>query len=276
MKIFDLTNMKVENKKGVIYMRNNIKNIKTSIISGIIFLAVLCLVIAIVPTGALAESIDSDNDGMSDDWELFIGLNATNPADAELDPDNDGYTNLQEFEGKSDPFDQKDIPAVTESNKNEIQSLIAIGAALAIGIAGIGSATGIGIAGAAGVAATGEKPDVFGRSLVFQILPMTQVVYGFIFAVLLLLGAGILAGEGRPEVFTQPSIGLAAIAIGLGVGLTGLSAIGQGITASASIGSYARNREVFGRGMIFTVMSETIAVFGFIIGLFILLGFGLL
>jgi V/A-type H+-transporting ATPase subunit K len=238
--------------------------------------AIVSVFMLSLPLNVNAEIVDNDSDNMADEWEDFVGLNASNPDDADQDPDNDGYTNLEEFEGKSDPFNQKDIPEVSEDKKNELKSMIAIGAALAIGIAGIGSATGIGIAGAAGVGATGEKPEVFGRSLVFQVLPMTQVVYGFIFAVLLLIGSGILAGEGRADVFTQPYIGFAAIAIGLGVGLTGLSAIGQGITASASIGSYARNKEVFGRGMIFTVMSETIAVFGFIIGLFILLGFGFL
>jgi V/A-type H+-transporting ATPase subunit K len=257
-------------------MVDKIKYFRPGIVSGLIFATMVCIMLFVMPSSVSAEIIDNDSDGMADDWEMHVGLNATSDADAELDPDNDGFTNLEEYEGKSNPFDQNDIPTVTDDKRNELKGYIAIGAALAIGIAGIGSATGIGIAGAAGVGATGEKPEVFSRSLMFQVLPMTQVVYGFIFSVLLLVGAGILAGEGRPEIFTQPHIGLAAIAIGLGVGLTGLSAIGQGITASASIGSYARNKEVFGRGMIFTVMSETIAVFGFIIGLFILLGFGFL
>jgi V/A-type H+-transporting ATPase subunit K len=257
-------------------MKNKTKKIRMGLTAAVILLALTALIFSIVPGSVSAQIIDEDGDKMADEWEAFVGLNSSDASDASLDPDNDGFTNLQEFDGKSNPFDQEDTPEGAGDKKNELQGMIAIGAALAIGIAGIGSATGIGIAGAAGVGATGEKPEVFGRSLVYQVLPMTQVVYGFIFAVLLLIGAGILAGEGRPEVFTQPFIGLAAIAIGLGVGLTGLSAIGQGITASASIGSYARNKEVFGRGMIFTVMSETIAVFGFIIGLFILLGFGFL
>jgi len=257
-------------------MHDKSKVYRNGLLGTMLILLVLGTFCVFLPLNAAAESEDLDSDGMADEWEQFIGLNSSDPNDASLDPDNDGYSNLEEYEGKSNPFDQKDIPVVSESQKNEIKGLIAIGAALAIGIAGIGSATGIGIAGAAGVGATGEKPEVFGRSLVFQVLPMTQSIYGLIFAVLLLLGAGILAGEGSAVVFSQPYVGLAAIAIGLGVGLTGLSGIGQGITASASIGSYARNKEVFGRGLIFTVISETIAVFGFIIGLFILLGFNLM
>lgn len=43
---------------------------------------------------------DSDNDGMPDGWELYVGLNPLSPAnnpDYNLDPDNDGLTNAQEF-----------------------------------------------------------------------------------------------------------------------------------------------------------------------------------
>lgn len=42
-------------------------------------------------------SIDSDHDGMPDEWELAVGLNPANPADARLDRDRDGYTNIEEY-----------------------------------------------------------------------------------------------------------------------------------------------------------------------------------
>jgi V/A-type H+-transporting ATPase subunit K len=159
----------------------------------------------------------------------------------------------------------------------DTQALIAIGAALAIGIAGIGSATGIGIAGASGIGATAEKPDRFGKSLVLQAMPMTQGIYGLLVAILLLMFGGLLGGGGGDvEFLSKPYIGLTAIAIGLAVGLTGISAIGQGITASASIGGAARNPEVFSKGMIFTVMSETLAIFGLLTGILIMVGVGFL
>lgn len=41
--------------------------------------------------------IDSDNDGMPDDWELANGLNPGNAADALLDSDGDGLNNLGEY-----------------------------------------------------------------------------------------------------------------------------------------------------------------------------------
>jgi hypothetical protein len=40
---------------------------------------------------------DADNDGMPDEWETKHGLNAKNAADASLDRDKDGYSNIEEF-----------------------------------------------------------------------------------------------------------------------------------------------------------------------------------
>ena len=47
---------------------------------------------------------DSDGDGMPDQWETFFGLNPASNADAGGDPDNDGLTNLQEFQKGGHPF----------------------------------------------------------------------------------------------------------------------------------------------------------------------------
>jgi hypothetical protein len=43
------------------------------------------------------KGTDTDNDGMSDRWEAYHGLLPDDFSDAELDPDNDGLSNLQEF-----------------------------------------------------------------------------------------------------------------------------------------------------------------------------------
>ena len=43
---------------------------------------------------------DTDGDGMSGDFETFYGFNPNNPADAALDADGDGLTNLQEFKAR--------------------------------------------------------------------------------------------------------------------------------------------------------------------------------
>ena len=50
---------------------------------------------------------DSDGDGMPDDWERKFSFNPQDPADAALDSDGDGFSNLQEFQDGTDPLDAK-------------------------------------------------------------------------------------------------------------------------------------------------------------------------
>ena len=46
---------------------------------------------------------DSDGDGVPDDWERRFGLNPSDPSDANLDKDGDGYTNIEEYLNGTDP-----------------------------------------------------------------------------------------------------------------------------------------------------------------------------
>jgi len=162
---------------------------------------------------------------------------------------------------------------ITQADQNE--PLVILGCALAITIAGISAAIGLGIAGSSAVAVVAEKPNLFGKCLVLSVLPMTQAVYGLLTAILLMLGSGILGGK-LTSVMSGPAIGAAAVWIGLIVGLTGLSAINQGLVASSSISSVGRNPDIAARGIIFTVQTETIAIFGLLAGILLMSGLGLL
>ena len=161
---------------------------------------------------------------------------------------------------------------ITEQESEESKKLVVLGCALAIGIAGIASAIGLALAGSSAVAVTAEKPNLFGKCLVLQVLPMTQSVYGLLTAILLMMGAGLLGGDK----IVSPLMGIGAVWIGLAVGLTGISAINQGMVASSSISSVGRNPDVAARGIIFTVMPETIAIFGLLVGILLMTGLGLL
>ncbi|MEM7146538.1 MAG: right-handed parallel beta-helix repeat-containing protein [Verrucomicrobiota bacterium] len=53
------------------------------------------------------DGVDSDNDGITDEWEVFYGLNENDPNDANLDLDGDGQTALQEHLAHTIPNSNK-------------------------------------------------------------------------------------------------------------------------------------------------------------------------
>ena len=55
-------------------------------------------------------ALDSDGDGLPDEWEIQYGLDPKDPADVNKDKDGDGFTNLEEFEAKTDPTDPSSHP----------------------------------------------------------------------------------------------------------------------------------------------------------------------
>ena len=151
-------------------------------------------------------------------------------------------------------------------------AIAAIGAGVAVGIGGLSSGIGTGITGAAAAGAVAEDPSKFGRAFVFQAIPQTQGIYGLLVALFILMGTGLL---GTLKVLTLPS-SLVALGAGLAVGIAGMSAIGQGITAAAGIGAITEDESMFGRSIIFSVVPETQAIYGFIISILLLVSGGLL
>ncbi|NOZ77434.1 MAG: V-type ATP synthase subunit K [Euryarchaeota archaeon] len=150
--------------------------------------------------------------------------------------------------------------------------LVAVGAGLATGIAGL-SAIGQGIAASAGVGAASEKPEMFGKGMVFSVLPETQAIYGLLIAILLMVGTGLLGGTPKE---IPVAVGLAGIGAGLAIGVAGLSAIGQGIAAAGGVGATSEKPEMFGKGMVFSVLPETQAIYGLLIAILLMVGTGLL
>ena len=56
------------------------------------------------------ESSDTDGDKMPDGWEVTYGLDPT-ANDALSDKDNDGHSNLQEYQSDTDPNDPNSKPS---------------------------------------------------------------------------------------------------------------------------------------------------------------------
>lgn len=152
-------------------------------------------------------------------------------------------------------------------------ALAAIGAGLAVGMAGLGSGIGQGIAAAGAVGAVAEDEDMFARGIIFTALPETQAIYGFLIAILLMVFSGIM---GAPKNLSVIS-GLVAIGAGSAVGFAGLgSGLGQGITASSAAGAVVEDPDMFARGIIFTALSETQAIYGFLIAILLMVFGGLI
>ena len=62
---------------------------------------------------------------------------------------------------------------------------LAVGAGLAIGLAGIGGGLGMGTASAAALGAITEKPETFGKSILYVVFIEAIAIYGFVIAFLL-------------------------------------------------------------------------------------------
>lgn len=132
----------------------------------------------------------------------------------------------------------------------------ALGAALAVGLAGIGSAKGVGIVGEAAAGLVTEEPEKFGKALVLQLLPGTQGLYGFVIAFLVFtkMASGMALTQGFYLLFAC-----------LPVAFGGLwSGIAQGKTAAAGIQILAKNPEHNTKGIILSAMVETYALLGFV------------
>ncbi|MDP2841788.1 MAG: V-type ATP synthase subunit K [Candidatus Methanoperedens sp.] len=69
--------------------------------------------------------------------------------------------------------------------------------------------------------------------------------------------------------------GLIAIGAGIAVGLAGIGAgIGEQAIGAAAVGAMAEDEKFFGKGLLMTVIPESIAIFGLVVALILLFVFG--
>jgi len=68
------------------------------------------------------------------------------------------------------------------------QADVSLGAALAVGMATIGAGIAVGLVGAAAAGAVAEKPETFGRVLIFVGLAEGIAIYGLIVSFMILTG----------------------------------------------------------------------------------------
>ena len=137
-----------------------------------------------------------------------------------------------------------------------------LGVALAVLLSGIGSAKGVGIVGESASGLIIEEPEKFGKSLVLQLLPGTQGLYGFVIGLITMgsLRADMSMAEGLYILFAC-----------LPVAFVGLfSAVYQAKVAAAGIAILAKNEDHSTKGIIYAVMVETYALLAFVMSLILL------
>ncbi len=83
------------------------------------------------------------------------------------------------------PVDSGFIPAQLAEGDGFAILGIGIGAGLALGLAGIGAGMGMGTASAAALGAITEKPETFGKSILYVVFIEAVAIYGFVIAFLL-------------------------------------------------------------------------------------------
>jgi V/A-type H+-transporting ATPase subunit K len=148
-------------------------------------------------------------------------------------------------------------------NQNLHEILLVVAILMSIVLSGIGSATGAAMIGKAAAALISEQPEKFGKSLVLQMMSASQGLYGFIIGFLIFMNFG-----------ESPDLVTAFRCLGAGtiMGLTGyFTAIQQSVAATAGIQILAKKPEHSTKGVLYSAMIETYAIFAFVISVLIVL-----
>ena len=73
------------------------------------------------------------------------------------------------------------------------------------------------------------------------------------------------------EMVQASQAGMKALGAGIAVGLTGIGAgVAEMAIGSAAVGATAENKDMFGLALLFTVIPETIVIFGLVVALLLL------
>jgi len=92
---------------------------------------------------------------------------------------------------------------------------------------------------------------------------------------LLILAIGVVSAQAEPGATTgaDPK-GMIAVGAGLAVGLAGIGAgLGEQAIGAAAVGAMAEDPKFFGKGLLMTVIPETIVIFGLVVSLLLIFVF---
>jgi len=150
-------------------------------------------------------------------------------------------------------------------------SLPLLGSGVSVGLTGLFSGIGIGIAGSAAIGAISEREGLFGKSLIFAVLPESIVIYGLLISIVIIRGVGLLGGVGTPYQVSNEAA-YASIISSAVVCVTGGSGYYLGKTGAKAISSLLKDEDSFGKSIVFVVLIESIAIYGLLIAILLLRG----
>ncbi|MDR2530634.1 MAG: V-type ATP synthase subunit K, partial [Oscillospiraceae bacterium] len=139
-------------------------------------------------------------------------------------------------------------------------ALAILGGGLAAMLCCIGSARGTGIVGEASAGLTAEQPEMASKCMVYQIIPGTQGLYGFLMWAFVLFHMGVFGGSFNPAAITV-TVGLQYFVVCLPIMIGGMfSAIYQGRVAVACINIVAKKPDDAMKGMTMCIIVEFYAI----------------
>ncbi len=145
-----------------------------------------------------------------------------------------------------------------------------LGGGFAAALCCVGSAKGTGIAGEAGAGLLREKPDMFSKVLILQVIPGTQGLYGFVIWAMSIIWMGVLNGSAvGMSITTGILYAVACLPIAIG---GCFSAVYQGRVAVSSIQLLAKQPDSMGKGVMLCVIVEFYAILSFIASFLMLIG----
>ena len=143
---------------------------------------------------------------------------------------------------------------------------------MAITFTGIGSAKGVSIVGQTGSGLLTEQPDLFGKVLGLQALPMTQGIYGLLTAFFVMLLAGFFDGS-FPELTLLD--GVYYLIACLPIAIVGwISAIAQARVAASGVLLLGKQKDKLGQAITSAALVETYAIFALLITLMLVIAKG--
>lgn len=142
----------------------------------------------------------------------------------------------------------------------------AMGIALSVFLSVIGAALGISIAAPAIAGAGTERPEIVSKSLVAIILAEALGIYGLVVGLLSIFKLPTItatsdADAGFRLFFGGLTMGIAAIAAGVGIGTSG----------SAMASATAEKPELFSRTVVPLILAEALAIYAFVAALLLVL-----